>query len=346
MQDFDVLWKDLMTKQHLAYCDQYVKSLFYTYRQDSLNQTKFNDHFIVSKSLLEKDIFHDHVILDEGANTSDHLPLLMKMSLQLQTSNSSSIIAPSQKKLDWKKMSDQDKANYASSLEYLLVQRQTPLNVSLCRHACGCRNQSCIDDIQKEYNEICSCLISASNSLPHSRAGIEKDWWTPELTQLRDKSLAIQELWISEGRPRQGPTYNERLRVRAAYKNTIRQAKKAPKQAAWNRLHSAMETQDTDSFWKWWRSVYSKNKNHFPPVVDGHSSKVGIASAFQRSFEANSKPNNPVKVDELNSLFDEKYQSFSLDHTRNWDCEKFCISLENTIDAVFSMKPGKSADDD
>ena len=68
---------------------------------------------------------------------------------------------------------------------------------------------------------------------------VEKDWWTSELTQLRDQSIAIQQLWLSEGRPRQGPTYLERLRVRAAYKHAIRLAKKGPKQAAWNRLHTA-----------------------------------------------------------------------------------------------------------
>ena len=80
---FDVLWKDLMTRRRFAYCDQYVSSPSYTYRHDSLNQTKFNDHFVVSQALLEQNIIHDHSILDEGANTSDHLPLQMKISLQL-----------------------------------------------------------------------------------------------------------------------------------------------------------------------------------------------------------------------------------------------------------------------
>ena len=161
------------------------------------------------------------------------------------------------------------------------------------------RNEQCIEDIQKEYDEICDGLISASRSLPRKRAGVEKDWWSSELTQLRNQSTAIHRLWLSEGRPRQGPTHLERLRVGAAYKHAIRFAKKAPKQTAWNRLHSAMEVQDTASFWKWWRSVYGKNKSQIPPVVDGQSSKRGIASAFQRSFENNCKPNNSNRVDEL-----------------------------------------------
>jgi len=60
-------------------------------------------------------------------------------------------------------------------------------------------------------------------------------WWSSDLSQLRDQSIAIQNLWISEGRPRHGPTYLERLRVKAAYKRSIRAAKTAFKQAAWVR---------------------------------------------------------------------------------------------------------------
>ena len=343
---FDALWTELMAKYRFAYCDNYVTSPAYTYRHDTLNQTKFNDHFIVSQTLLEQDTVHDHVILDEGANTSDHLPLLMKLSLQLEFPNLAPNNASSQGKLVWRKLSDQDKLSYSSSLEHLLMRRQAQLGVSSCLHACGCRSQTCLDNIQKEYEEICSCLITASKSLPRKREGVEKDWWSPELTRLRDQSIAIHELWINEGRPRQGSTYIERLRVRAVYKNAIRLAKKAPKQAAWNRLHSALETKDTNSFWKCWRSVYSSKKSSIPPVVDGHSSKAGIASAFQRSFEANCKPNNHTRVEELNSQFDDKYLVYSSNHAHNCDCTQYNISLDTTIDAVFSMNPGKSPDDD
>ena len=343
---FDALWLDLMTKNRFAYCDQYVQSPGYTYRHDSLNQTKFNDHFIVSHALLERGILHDHIILDEGENTSDHLPLLMKVSLQLEESSFTSNSESPTRNINWKKISVSDKASYSSSLEQLLLSRSTPLGVSSCHQICGCRSQSCIDDIEREYKEIRTSLVSAAVSLPRIRPGVEKDWWTPELTLLRDQSVAIHQLWLSEGRPRQGPTYQERLRVRAAYKCAIRLAKKSPKQKAWNRLHTAMEAQDNDSFWKWWKSIYNKNKTPLPPVVDGQSSKAGIASAFQRSFEANCNPNNVTKVEELNSRFTDKYQEYSTNHTQCCDCDQHIISLDTTIDAVFSMKQGKSSDDD
>ena len=188
-------------------------------------------------------------------------------------------------------------------------------------------------------------MITASASLPKNSVGVEKDWWTSNLTCLRNQSMDIQALWICEGRPRQGPTYCERLRVRAAYKNAIRQAKKAPKQTAWNRLHSAMASHDTESFWKWWRAIYGKNKKQSAPIVDGQTSKAGIASSFQNSFQKNSMPNNPTKVSELNSQFATKYEQFSQQHHQNCDCQDYVFTVNDTIDAICGMKLGKCADD-
>ena len=343
---FDPFWKDLMSKNSFVHCDRFVSHPQYTYRHDSLNQTKFNDHFIVSQALIDENKTRDHKILDEGDNVSDHLPLLMKLSLDLRPSELMKNDFVFQKTVNWKKLSDKDLSNYSSRLEEQLLLRRTPLAVASCTGACGCESQLCRDDIQREYDDIVACMRSASESLPRKSPGIEKDWWTPGLTQLRDQSIAIQALWRSEGRPRQGHTHRERLRVRAAYKNAIRLAKKAPKQAAWNRLHSAMENQDTGSFWKWWRSVYGKNKSQFSPVVDGQSSKDGIANAFQKTFMENSKPNNRDKVDELNTQFHEKYAQLQTDHAQNCDCAQYNLTLDNTIDAILSMKQGKSPDDD
>ena len=100
---FDALWQELMIKNHFACCDHLVSSPSYTYRHDSLNQTKFNDHFIVSQDLLEHGITSDHKILDEGENISDHLPLLMKLSLQLHISSFMPKVESSHGNIDWKK---------------------------------------------------------------------------------------------------------------------------------------------------------------------------------------------------------------------------------------------------
>ena len=285
---FDPLWNQVITRNLLTYCDSFVSSPKYTYRHDTLNQTNFNDHFIVSQSLINQNSIHDHKILDDGDNNSDHLPLMMTMAIQFSGQSRDLGQETECKSLNWKKVSLEAKAEYSSVFEELLLQRTDPLQVSVCRRSCGCVSLNCRNDIQREYDEIGSAILSASAHLPKTTPGMEKDWWSPQLTQIRDQSIAIQKVWIGEGRPRQGPTYQERLRVRATYKHAIRMAKKVPKDATWNRLHTAMETNNTNSFWKHWRSIYGKNKSQFSPVVDGHSTKEGIANVFQEAFQKNS----------------------------------------------------------
>ena len=107
-----------------------------------------------------------------------------------------------------------------------------------------------------------------------------------------------------------------------------------------------MECQDTNSFWKWWRSLYGSSSSKCASVIEGQSSKEGIANVFKDTFKKNSQPNNQSKVDEINSQFSEKYAQFSDMHKENCDCASDTITLDATIDAVFGMKQGKCPDDD
>ena len=165
------------------------------------------------------------------------------------------------------------------------------------------------------------------------------------MTELRQQSIDIHCLWKAEGSPGHGATHLERQRVRAVYKRATKEAQRAPKQAQWNRLHGAMASNDSDSFWKSWRTLYSKNKSHIAPVVDGLSSKNAISETFRQTFEANARPNNSAKVNEVNEKFNIAYNDLCSSHEENCRCADYSISIENTMDAVFNLKKGKSADD-
>ena len=134
--------------------------------------------------------------------------------------------------------------------------------------------------------------------------------------------------------------------MRAKYKKAVKDAQRAPKQEAWNRLHSAMSTNDTDNFWKSWRTLYAKNKTHLPPVVDGNSAKEVIADSFRHNFETNARPNNPQRVKDVDERFNLEYATFTSSHDENCDCDGYNITIENVFDAVMHLKKGKSSDDD
>ena len=166
------------------------------------------------------------------------------------------------------------------------------------------------------------------------------------MTELRNKTIEIQRLWDDEGRPRQGPTHDERLRAKAAYKRAIRAAQRAPKQKSWDRLHSSLLGSDTDSFWKSWKTLYNRNKSHLAPVVSGCSSSEAIADAFKDNFSRNSTPNNKENVNNMNSRFSEKYKEYTAAHAESCDCKLTYVTVPNVIDALLNMKKGKSADED
>ena len=214
---FDNLWNDMMTKKQLASCDKFFAAPQYTYFHESLGQKKFNDHFLISQTLIDQNAVTDHTILDEGDNTSDHLPIMMKVSTQHESGIpiSESISSPS---LKWEKIPHSQRIGYASKLACLIDSCELPASLLQCHNSCKCDKAECHNAIQEEYDQLIKCILKASDSLPRYRRGVEKEWWSSKLTDLRDQSIAIQNLWIDEGRPRQGTTHLERLRVRAEYK--------------------------------------------------------------------------------------------------------------------------------
>ena len=189
-------------------------------------------------------------------------------------------------------------------------------------------------------------MKTSDAQLPRHKPGLCKDWWSTELTEMKNQSLQIQALWVAEGRPRSGPTQNERLRVQLAYKRLIRDAQKAPKQDSWNKLHQAMECDDTNQFWKSWRHLYNGNSNHFAPVVDGCSDKKSIAEVFRSSFESNCTPNDANKVENLNTQFSESYSSFTAAHHETCNCSRYGVDVQTTIDAICCLKGGKCGDNE
>ena len=54
---------------------------------------------------------------------------------------------------------------------------------------------------------------------------------------------------------------------------------------------------------------------------------------------------NQQRVDQLNETFETEYTKVKNNHS-NCTCDKFNVSLENVLDATFSLKKGKCADDD
>ena len=161
---------------------------------------------------------------------------------------------------------------------------------------------------------------------------------------MRNQNISIHQLWKFEGKPRSGATNCERLRVRATYRQAIKHAQRAPKQASWNKLHTTLAEKSTTNFWKSWKLLYSNNQSHLHSVVNGVTGKEEIADSFNNHFVTVSQPNNQQRVDEMNEQFHAEFEKAKESHV-NCNCSDYSISLENILNATFSLKKGKCFDD-
>ena len=300
---------------------------------------KWNDHFLLSSSLVSVSDCHD--ILDHGDNPSDHLPISLRLTVETAPNPPKTNPPVRMPSLKWEKCSDDQIALYKQHLSDLLD--ESPACLTHCNEA-HCVNPTCLSSIQDEYDNLTQLIKTADRVLPRHKPGVQKHWWTEELTRLRIKSIDIHRLWKIEGRPRSGATNDERLRVKATYKRAIRSAQRAPNQASWNKLHGNFVQKNTTYFWKEWKQLYNSNKSSLHTVVNGVSSKEEIAESFKGHFVKTSKPNNRNKVDDLKEIFRKEYDETCQSHT-NCTCSSHAVSLSTVLDACFSLKKGKCSDD-
>ena len=202
-----------------------------------------------------------------------------------------------QPSLIWEKCTEAQKSAYSQRLSGLL--EQSPSLLSHCSNN-HCTEDACLSSIQKEYESIVNQISLADKVIPRHKPGVQKHWWTEELSALKEQNIHIHRLWQSEGKPHSGPTNEERLRVKAVYKKALRAAQKKPKQSCWNRLHGAMASKNTTQFWKSWKQLHNKSKSDLHPVIDDKTSKEDIAASFRTHFEKVSKPNNDERVKTIN----------------------------------------------
>ena len=152
-------------------------------------------------------------MLDEGDNLSDHFPIIMSLNAQFGQRIEEGPPTALKRQLKWANLTYSHKDGYTQRLQNLLEHHPSPTSL-FCRKRCRCRDSKCQVAIQREYDFLISTLKRADSALPPNKPGIQKDWWTDGLSELRDKSIEIQRLWVSQGRPHQGPIHDERSTYR------------------------------------------------------------------------------------------------------------------------------------
>ncbi|MEZ4977665.1 MAG: reverse transcriptase family protein [Chitinophagales bacterium] len=299
----------------------------FSYYNSALNQRSLIDHFFTTHNLLNN--VHSLAVEDNGANLSDHIPVILNLNYNFNTvktnaTNPKSIVY----KLRW------DKSDLMTYYNYTRFYLQ-PIFDSL--HMLQTVDSFAIasDSIEKAYSDIITALHLADRCITRKPTSFYKFWWDEELSQLKDNSINAHTLWQSAGKPITGNFHANMLRCKLLYKNAINQKRKADQSLFTNEMYENLSNKNMQNFWSSWRSnFYSKRKN--ASCIDGVSGNQEISNTFANYFRRNTVANNDIIHDGLKYSFEQSYINYQ------GQIGNFEVTIEDIDHAVLMLKTGKA----
>jgi hypothetical protein len=202
-----------------------------------MNSSSFIDYFALSENFGSADM----EILDWEPNHSDHLPILISVPRdKCCVENISSKYAKREcnnnnyvRQLRW---DHADLLLYHSSTYTRLcpiyeridaLYRTVIGDTSRCDiNICDSLRADCISAIDSIYMDIVAILSNtAASCVPSVPKNFFKFWWDQEIDALKQSAIAAHREWVKQGRPKQGPIFQERQKSKFLYKNTIKSRK-------------------------------------------------------------------------------------------------------------------------
>jgi len=349
-----LLFHDFFHENNILLCNMSAAcEIKYTFANAAMNQFSCIDYFAVSDQLMNQSGCNILDILDIEPNHSDHLPIRITLPLD-KLSLCTGVKPPSVSNADSNNIMQlrwdhADLLNYYSVTNaklfpikayidslysYLLVDGDNIIrNVDIDR-------SMYVTAIENTYAQITEILNStAQQCVPSVPKNFFKHWWDQELDVLKQLSISSHREWVRQGRPKQGPVFVNRTKHKYSYKNAISQKRRVGENAFSNDLHDALLSKDQGSFWKMWKSKFSKNKSKLPNQVEGLINHEEIANRFAEHFADVCRPNSNDKDNE----FKDNYFK-ALDETLlSSGAQNYVFNVDDVDKAVSELKRGKAA---
>ena len=295
------------------------------------------DYVFISEDL--KDICSNTTVNHFADNTSDHLPVSVDIELDItitnvkKTNNHSSSI-------NWASIDHDTKQKYSDSLKSNLDTIVVPIRSLIHGNHC-CDDTDHIFSIEKYFSDIIDAICKADKCLPRSKPGISRDFWTPELTELKTASYDAFIIWRDVGKPSSGPIFDLKKKANARYKFAVRKAKNTFDQSRSDAIHSNLVNGNNNRFWKSWQELHGK-KSDVPTRVNGKTDSNDIANEFAANFKRIYDDASTEQASCLSDNFNLLYSEYSSSHI-NDDLSPNYLSWDNMVSVMSMLKPGKAS---
>ena len=296
------------------------------------------DHFLITPNLADKVVIYEAHTLHN--NISDHVPLLLKLKIDVEHLKTY--------KRDFKPSVQWHKCNVNNVNHYTNVLDNSLLQCNPYHKALLCKDLKCT--IHKEYikdlhSTIINSISKASNiSLPHTTKKNAKKiipGWNEYVKEHSDRSKMWHEIWVQDGRKREGYIANIRRKTRLQYHYAIRHVVKENTRIRNKKLAEAVAENNDRVLWDEVRKM-SKTNDELPNVMDDHSSVEEITDIFANKYDIlyNIVNYNTDDMKRLSDNIDARIENgcnengVTSNHTHT-------ITVQEVKDAICQLKQGK-----
>jgi hypothetical protein len=306
-----------------------------TFRVEASGASSFIDHFAVTQQIYDNILSSD--IIDNGSNLSDHCALSMLFGTSAECKPS---VGQREQRAGRQEVVSfrWDKADL---FEYYGLTGQLLRDIDVPHDFLTIDGD--IDDAQALaridvlYRSLVDALLCASvGTIPRHKRSFYKFWWDEELSLLKENSISTHRLWTSIGKPRSGDIFRNMQQAKYEYKSAIRTKEREGKEQFTDELNDALASKDMNSFWKTWRSKFSRKK--VSPVIDGVCDPVVIVEKFADMFKTTCAPNSMERHESLKVEFERDFAMYDCDVST-----AFTVNVELVDRCINKLKRGKAA---
>ena len=337
---FSMIIRELMSDNDLVsafdYSADFNPATSYTRCDVKTGSYTLIDGILFSRSLAN--LVSNVRIVNDGENTSDHLPVRLDIELYI------SKIDIERKKhtpvIQWGKLSLDSLETYQRAMADKLDSINVPFHVLLHGDRC-CSDNNHKSIIESYYRQIVNAVCYADGLLPRTVPSSQRPFWSNELNDLKKSSIDCVEYWKRNGSPRYGPIFECKKSCTNRYKSAIRKARRNDNQRVNDSLYSDLLDRDHNQFWRTFRNC-SKVSDSLVTRIDGETNPNGVAQAFKTHFEnvysgGDSPAHNKLK-DEFHALFTD------YENERVFDSlSPFYLTWSDMLNVISKIKPGKSS---
>ena len=190
-----------------------------TYISDAHNTTSWIAHFVssfsVHQAMLNMDVLTECII-------SDHRAVAVSIQCSHLPEFDDEVMEPQPSRIDWLKVTAQEREDYYHKSKNLLDQPQVSTEVRHCQNF-NCTDEKHLEEIENFYAELTSALLAATSSAikPTGKKNEGKfniPGWNSVVKSKHQIAKAAFRLWVNYSRPKTGDIYRNMTETKKDFK--------------------------------------------------------------------------------------------------------------------------------